>query len=216
MRQTILILLLLTASTLAAQGEKLWKVEAESEDARLDFRHDTVEIRTPAGLTLWWHQELKAPCVIEYEAMVVVRDSTDRLSDLNCFWMATDPDRYDRSVLAGMEKRGGVFKNAASMQLYYVGYGGNHNTTTRFRRYNGQPNPPLLREYTDPAHLLRPNHWYRIRIETQYQRTRFYIDDELLFDFTDPESLVRGWFGFRTTWSHCMIRRFRADCNPAD
>jgi hypothetical protein len=130
--------------------------------------------------------------------------------------MATDPDRYDRSVLAGMEKRGGVFKNAASMQLYYVGYGGNHNTTTRFRRYNGQPNPPLLREYTDSAHLLRPNHWYRIRIETQYQRTRFYIDDELLFDFTDPESLVRGWFGFRTTWSHCMIRRFRADCNPAD
>jgi len=216
MRKLIVILLLLAAAPVQSQPDKLWEVEAESEDVRLDFRHDTVEIRTPAGLTLWWRKELTVPCVIEYEAMVVVCDSTDRLSDLNCFWMATDPAERDGNVFARIGERGGAFKNASSLQLYYVGYGGNHNTTTRFRRYFGKPNPPLVQEYTDSAHLLRPNHWYRIRIETRYQHTRYYIDDELLFDYADPKSLTRGWFGFRTTWSHCMIRRFQADCNPAD
>ncbi len=215
-RQTLLVLLLLTATSVLAQTDKQWEVEAESEDARLDFRHDTVEIRTPAGLTLWWRRELTVPCVIEYEAMVVVRDSTDRLSDLNCFWMATDPEAFMGSVFSRLEERHGVFKNASSLQLYYVGYGGNSNTTTRFRRYNAQPNPPLIKEYTDSAHLLQPNVWYRIRIEARYQYTCYYINDELLFECKDPQSLTRGWFGFRTTWSHCMIRRFRADCNPAD
>ncbi len=216
MRAAVIALLLLTATTVLSQTKDSWKVEAESEDSRLDFRHDTIEIRTPAGLTLWWRQELTTPCVIEYEAMVVVRDSTDRLSDLNCFWMATDPECFDGSIFRHLKERRGVFKNASSMQLYYVGYGGNSNTTTRFRRYNGRPNPPLLQEYTDSAHLLQPNVWYRIRIETRYQRTSYYVNDELLFDYADPKSLTRGWFGFRTTWSHCLIRRFRADCNPAD
>lgn len=216
MRFNLVLLLLLTAATLLSQTNDLWKVEAESEDTRLDFRHDTVEIRTPAGLTLWWRKELTTPCVIEYEAMVVVRDSTDRLSDLNCFWMARDPELFSGNIFARLEERRGVFKNASSLQLYYVGYGGNHNTTTRFRRYNGQPDPPLIKEYTDSAHLLQPNVWYRIRIETRYQHTSYYINDELLFDYQDPSSLTRGWFGFRTTWSHCLIRRFRADCNPSD
>ncbi len=153
---------------------------------------------------------MSVPFTLEYEAMVVVRDSTDRLSDLNCFWLATDPTAPDGSVLTHIPRRNGVFKNASTLQLYYLGYGGNYNTTTRFRRYNAQPQPPLLQEYTDPPHLLCPNHWYRIRIEASLTRTRYYIDDELLIHYDDPHPLLRGWFGFRTTWSHCKIRHFRA------
>ena len=172
---------------------------------------------------------MSVPFVIEYEAMSVVADpatrispsdvpsvssSVDRLSDLNCFWLATDPGVPDGNVFTRMKERGGAFANAASLSLYYMGYGGNWNTTTRFRRYNGRPRPPLLREYTDSAHLLQPNRWYRIRIEASRVRTRYYIDEELLVDYADPQPLLRGWFGFRTTWSHCLIRGFRVF--PAD
>ena len=55
---------------------------------------------------------------------------------------------------------------------YYLGYGGNHNSTTRFRRYDGDESgitnpkarPAILKEYTDAGHLRKPNHWYHIKI----------------------------------------------------
>ena len=33
--------------------------------------------------------------------------------------------------------RNGEFKNYNTLDLYYVGYGGNDNGTTRFREYHG-------------------------------------------------------------------------------
>ena len=210
----LLPVLLLTLSALAASAqEQLWEIETENADTHVVFCEDTIEIRTSAGLTLWRRQPMSVPFTLEYEAMVVQCDSTDRLSDLNCFWLATDPAVSDGNVLTHISERKGIFKNAASLQLYYLGYGGNWNTTTRFRRYNGKPQPPLLREYTDSAHLLRPNHWYRIRIEASASRTRYYINEELLIDYADPQPLTYGWFGFRTTWSHCKIRGFRMSKN---
>ncbi len=202
------LLALVIALPLMAQ-ENLWEIETEQSDTHLQFRDDTVEIWTSAGLTLWRRQPMSVPCVIEYEAMVAQRDTADRLSDLNCFWMATDPTVADGNVLTHMKQRGGIFRNAYTLQLYYVGYGGNWNTTTRFRRYDGQSVPPVLVEYTDTAHLLRPNHWYRIRIECTASRTRYIVDGECLVDYADPQLLQRGWFGFRTTWSHTLLRGFR-------
>lgn len=211
LRKTLSALLLVFPVMLSAQGVELWEIEAESVDTHLEFREDTIEIWTSAGLTLWRRQPMSVPFVITYEAMVCQRDTTDRLSDLNCFWLATDPSVPDGSVFARMDERRGIFGRAATLQLYYMGYGGNWNTTTRFRRYNAEPQPPLLVEYTDSAHLLQPNHWYSIRIEATSARTRYYIDGQLLVDYTDPNPLLHGWFGFRTTWSHCLLRRFRVD-----
>ncbi|MBQ8968132.1 MAG: hypothetical protein IJ064_00145 [Bacteroidaceae bacterium] len=210
MRIIFSLMLLLPVVPICAQQE-LWEIEAESADTHVIFCDDTIEIRTSAGLTLWRRRPMSVPFCLEYEAMVVQCDSADRLSDLNCFWLATDPAVPDGSVLTRLHERNGGFGNAASLRLYYLGYGGNWNTTTRFRRYNGQPQPPLLYEYTDSAHLLRPNHWYSIRIEASQAHTRYYADGELLVDYADPQPLVCGWFGFRTTWSHCRLRGFRIE-----
>jgi len=189
-----------------------WRIEAESPETRILQRADTLDITSPKGLSLWWDQPLTAPCTIEYRACVVVDGGPcDRLSDLNCFWMASEP-------FAGLSKRGGRFAESYRLECYYLGYGGNHNTTTRFRRYTADTlavsdpthRPPILVEYTDSAHLLRPNHWYDVRIEVRTDgRTRYYIDDELLVDYLDPAPLTRGWFAFRTTWSHTRLTAFR-------
>lgn len=195
--------------------DKYWRVESEATDYSVTFRGDTCELNAPKGLTLWRKQPMTAKSVVEYDAMVVDEGREgDRISDLNCFWLASDPKHKD--IWARADWRSGIFTRCYTLQMYYLGFGGNHNTTTRFRRYSGDEGgvedaslrPSILKEYTDAAHLLRPNHWYHIKIESLNGRTRFYADGELLVDYLDPQPLTQGWFGFRTTLSRTRITRF--------
>jgi hypothetical protein len=57
----------------------------------------------------------------------------DQVSDLNVFWMATNRDGTEPMS----PFRGGRFEAYNDLRTYYVGLGGNRNTTTRFRRYIG-------------------------------------------------------------------------------
>lgn len=234
MRNIIILLCLLASFTLKAQEKqhsglnakefhKYWKVESESPDYKVTFQGDTLEIISPKGLTLWRKEKMSGRVTIEYDACVVDEAEGDRLSDLNCFWMASDPKHPDN--LWKREKwRSGIFANCYSLQLYYMGYGGNHNTTTRFRRYNGDETaiadpklrPAILREYTDADHLLKANHWYHIRITNENNRVSYYIDGKRLVDFRDAEPLTEGWFGFRTTLSRTRIANFRYQCTPLE
>ena len=222
LRHLLLLALLATVASAAwADGDwpsglnqrsfkKYWTVESESPDYRVSFLGDTCDLLAPKGLTLWRRQPVQAGMAVEYDAMVVDEGREgDRLSDMNCFWMASDT--LGQSVFRRMDERRGIFGRCYALQMYYVGYGGNHNTTTRFRRYEGGGKvPPVWQEYTDADHLLKPNHWYHWRVETTQQgRTRFYVDGQLLVDYLDPEPLRNGWFGFRTTLSHTRIANFR-------
>lgn len=189
------------------QFSKYWQVESESPDYKVSVSNDGVcEIVAPKGLTLWYKQKMSGNVVIEYDAKVFKENDTDRLSDMNCFWMASDPKAAD--VFKHSRERGGVFANCSQMQLYYVGYGGNSNSTTRFRRYNGEPSPALVKEYTDADHLLKPNRWYHIKLVSVDGRVQYWVDGELLFDYADSDPYTSGWFGFRTTWSRTAIRNF--------
>ena len=194
---------------------KYWKVESESPDFRTAFSGDTLEITAPKGLTLWRKEKMKGNVTVEYDACVMEEKPGDRLSDLNCFWMASDPNASD--IWKNLDKRGGKFVNSYAMQLYYLGYGGNGNSTTRFRRYDGNSlgienadaRPRILREYTDTEHLLKPNKWYHIKIVTSDKGTEYYIDGKRLVDYRDPSPLREGWFGFRTTESRTKITNFK-------
>ena len=247
-----------SCQTASAQGTH-WLIEAESPQTRILLRGDTLDITSPQGLSLWWDQPIVAPCTIEYRACVVMEGGPcDRLSDLNCFWMASEPAAHHSvpasklsneenpdpasvpgqarrqesarslSPLRGIAQRRGRFLQSYRLQCYYLGYGGNHNTTTRFRRYDADTlaiadpdrRPAILREYTDSAHLLRPNHWYDVRIEVTPEgssaRVRYSIDGTQLVDYLDPHPLLRGWFAFRTTWSHTRLTAFRITSAPAN
>lgn len=191
---------------------KYWQVESESPSYAVTFRGDTCEIMAPKGLTLWRKEKMRGNTTIEYDAMVVDEGrSGDRLSDLNCFWMATDPQA--KSVFTRAAARQGVFSNCYALQLYYVGFGGNHNTTTRFRRYDGNTDeahrPAILQEYRDGDHLLKPNHWYHVKLRTMNGRVEYFIDGRQIVSYVDRKPLTEGWFGFRTTASRTRITNFR-------
>ena len=164
---------------------------------------------TGGGVTVWFNRALEGNVTIEYDWKVVVAGGrNDRLSDLNQFWMASERDGKAPAA------RSGVFEEYDAMQLYYVGFGGNTNTTTRFRRYRGEGRKELIREYTDPTHLLRPNHQYHIRIEIRDGQQRYFVDNMLYFEWKDPEPLIKGYFGFRSTWARHAIANFRVWQEP--
>ena len=191
-----------------------WIVESEDDGCSVEWGDDGVcKIVAPKGLTMWYKERLNDGCVIEYDALV----TGNRISDLNCFWMATDPKAKDGSVFERMNERHGKFVEQYALKLYYVGFGGNYNTTTRFRRYDGNEagisdeslRPEILKEYTDEKHLLRGNHWYHIVVSSNNGKVTCSVDGEKFVDWTDKNPLEGGWFGLRTTLSEVWMKNFK-------
>ena len=89
---------------------------------------------------------------------------------------------------------------------------GNTNTTTRFRRYIGDPQlRPLLPEHdlASAQALLQPNVTQKIQLVDNRGRIQYYHDGNLIFDFQDRAPYTRGHFALRTTFSHIEVRDFR-------
>jgi hypothetical protein len=133
----------------------------------------------------------------------------DRVSDLNCFWMANDA-RNPTDFFA--VPRSGKFADYNQLLAYYVGQGGNYNSTTRFRRYIGDAtNRPLLPEHdlSAPDTLLQPNTWQTLQLVACNHLIEYYRDGRRLFTYTDPNPYTRGYFAFRTTFNHMQLRNLR-------
>jgi hypothetical protein len=187
----------------------LWVAEQQG-DGSIEIKDGKLRILSPGGSTVWLKHKLTGPVLIEYTAVMVDEGGPhDRVSDLNCFWMAIDPKNPD-DLFADTE-RGGKFGNYHPMRLYYVGYGANDNTTTRFRRYPGGGARPLLPEHdlTDKKFMHSPNQPIRIQIVSDGSTIQFFRDGEVVYDIHDPEPFTEGWFGFRTVRNHMTIDDFK-------
>lgn len=182
-------------------GLSRWRVELE-KPGRVEAKDGILMLDVPAGCTVWFRPELKGPVRIEYEAVMIQRGgANDRVSDLNCFWMATN-----------VRRRGGRFAEYNDLRAYYVGQGGNWNKTTRFRRYIGDKEArPLLPEHdlSSPDVLLQPNESRKVELVAFGGHIQYINNGRVIFDFHDPQPYTRGRFGFRTTYSHVELRHFR-------
>ncbi len=180
---------------------KVWKVEMEHQPNSSVFTKDGhLILDTQGGVTVWLNRLLKGNYVIEYTRTIEMdQKANDRLSDLNQFWMAKDPRQEN------LFTRSGALASYDSLQLYYVGMGGNYNSTTRFRKYQGNGERTLLQEYADQDHMLLPNHTYTIRTVVLNGKVSFYVDGKLYFTYDDPTPLREGYFGFRSTKSRQSI-----------
>ena len=207
-RISVVLIIFLVWHAACCAAAKGWRVEAEKGGYVKWLGDSVADIHAPGGLTLWNTQKMQGNVVIEYDARIV---NDERVSDLNCFWMASGGAKSGR------------FVDYYAQTMYYMGYGGNYNKTTRFRRYNGdargieQPEyrPAILREYTDEVHMIKPDHWYHIRLEQIEGRVKYIIDGECLVDFIDLHPLTEGFFGFRTTLAHAQLKGFSYRQLPA-
>jgi len=186
-----------------------WTVESE-QPAIVSLRRGVLDIDSPAGITVWLNHEIQGPVEIEFQATAVSAGGpNDQVSDLNVFWMARNAGDPRPPFV---KHRSGRFAEYDDLLTYYVGLGGNRNTTTRFRRYVGEPgNRPLLPEHdlSAPRYLLVPNKPQTIRLVTNRHSIEYWRDGEQLFHLEDPAPYTAGWFALRTTWSHLRVRNLR-------
>lgn len=191
-------------------GMENWTVE-QAEGGTVMAKNGNMEITDVSGCTVWFNKKLNAPLLIEYDAVVVDDGGPqDRVSDLNCFWLATDPDN-PKDFFTTSKGRKGKFKNYDGLQLYYVGLGGHHNTKTRYRRYTGTGDKPLLAEHdlSDPEYLILPNTVNHIKIVVFHNSVQYYRNDKLIFDFYDTAPYNSGYFGIRTVNNHMSVDNFK-------
>ena len=186
-------------------GLKNWVVEIPSNlRSTVTVKDKKMLIDVDGGATIWLNKKLSGNVIITYNRKVIVDTGrNDRLSDLNQFWMATDPRNEN------LFTRSGIFSEYDSLLLYYVGFGGNSNTTTRFRKYTGNGERVLLSDLTDQEHLLKPNKNYSIKIVVYDGLSKFFVDDKEFFCFRDTNSIREGYFAFRTTQSRQEIDDFK-------
>jgi len=179
----------------------VWVAEiAPQPNSTVYLKDGKLFLDTKGGVTVWLNRKLKGNFRIETIRTVIADSSTNaRLSDLNTFWMATDPKN------SNLFTRNGVLETYDSLQMYYVGMGGNSNTTSRFRKYEGNGLRTLLKEYKDSVHLLQPNKRYKITVEVTGNLVRYSVDGETWFEYNDPKVLKEGYFGFRSTKSKQVI-----------
>jgi hypothetical protein len=176
-----------------------WIVEKQAADSEIVATRDgKLLIDTYGGATLWYKKELKGNILITYKRKVIIAGGkNDRLSDLNQFWMATDPGN-------AMFKRKGGFAEYDSLSMYYVGMGGNYNQTTRFRKYN-KGDKKIIGEYTDSLHLLEANKEYEVAISMVDGWVTFSVDGKKFFSWKDEQVFTQGYFAIRSTRSRQEI-----------
>lgn len=199
-------------------GLTQWEVQCE-RGGKITAANGVLDIDVPAGATLWFRSKLTGPIAIDYSVMPVWSEGpNDRVSDVNCFWMATDPAVQDGNALA--RGRSGAFADYDDLHTYYASVGGNGNTTTRFRRYIASPgNRPLLPQHDlqSAASLLQPNRPLQIRLIADGSRIAMLRDGRQLFALDDSAPYCEGHFAIRTTKSHLQVRDLRVwQLNPPE
>jgi hypothetical protein len=191
------------------RGLDNWSPELQA-GGRVETVDGKLVVDVPRGCTIWLRQKLEGPLMISYEVRVVDEGgSNDRVSDLNCFWMARD-SRSPENIFG--YKRSGMFSDYNELESYYVGLGGHNNTRTRLRRYIGHAeNRPLLPEHDlhDDRFMIVPNMTKRIRLVAFGGLIQYFRNDELIFSLNDEKPYTEGWFAFRTVHNHMEVRNFQ-------
>lgn len=123
--------------------------------------------------------------------------------------MAIDPEHPD-DTYADTSRRG-RFPNYHPLRLYYVGYGGNDNSTTRFRRYPGGGERPVLPEHdlSDPEFMHQWNATMKTQLIADGKKIQYWRNGELIYHFVDEDPYLEGWFAFRTVRSHLRLDYFK-------
>ncbi|MEO7309263.1 MAG: DUF6250 domain-containing protein [Chitinophagaceae bacterium] len=187
-----------------------WIAE-QGKGSKVSIVNGAMDVEGTAGSTVWFDKSINAPMMIEYDATIIDSGGVnDRIADLNCFWLATDPANRD-SFFANSKNRNGVFGIYDSLQLYYVGLGGHNNTTTRFRKYEGDGNKPVLPENDLSASefLITPNQINHVKIVVYNQVIQYYRNDQLIYNIVDKTPYRSGYFGIRGTRNHTKVDNFK-------
>jgi rhamnogalacturonan endolyase len=178
-----------------------------------------LDLNVPNGGTIWLNQKLSGNIRIEYDVLML------GTRDLNVFWMATDPSHPGDFFAA--DRSNGSFANYNPLDLYYLGFGGNSNATTRGRKYFNNTKPILVEYNAQPNLLNGANSTYRIRLVQNEGVVEYWIDQndgngiQKLWSYDDNNdsdgngsAYTEGYFGIRGFSTHYRIDNVTVESIP--
>lgn len=186
-----------------------FKIETEVNNLEVQIKNGSLDIDAIKGATIWFKEKLTALLQIEYTAVVIDEGGpNDRVSDLNCFFMAEDPQCPSNILSCPDSTRTGRFGDYHRLRTYYVGYGGHDNTTTRMRRYLGYTGErPVLKEHDIGfPEIIKPNVPIKVKIRVLGNNITYSHNDKIIFEMNDTLPYHEGWFAFRTVRNHMQIQ----------
>ncbi len=219
-----------------------WVVQLEERKgaASVQAKDGTLDCIVPdRGCTVWFREKLKTRVAMTYEVICPGAKDSDKgmqASDLNCFWMANDPE----GQLFDRKKFSGKFSDYDGMIGYYASTGGGRNTTTRMRRYprelDGKPVEHLALTARDgkPGFLIKPDRVMKVQLVAYDDVIQYIVNGELVYEVSGGDKIqieVRdegkkvlkdsvydlkrfpvyeeGCFGFRMVGTHHIYSNFR-------
>jgi parallel beta-helix repeat protein len=219
-----------------------WVVQLEERKgaASVQAKDGTLDCIVPdRGCTVWFREKLKTRVAMTYEVICPGAKDSDKgmqASDLNCFWMANDPE----GQLFDRKKFSGKFSDYDGMIGYYASTGGGRNTTTRMRRYprelDGKPVEHLALTARDgkPGFLIKPDRVMKVQLVAYDDVIQYIVNGELVYEVSGGDKIqieVRdegkkvlkdsvydlkrfpvyeeGYFGFRMVGTHHIYSNFR-------
>ena len=195
-------------NTLTIQDNQnhIWRFEAEktlpvTPASQAEIIPDGVKIVAQRGVTLWFEHPLKGNYTLTFDRKILKPEGALRVSDMNIFWNAHEKNGALPHV------RNGTLSAYNSLVLEYAGIGGNNNTTTRFRHYDGSGARILLQESNAPADMLKPDHIYHTVISVHNGVTTLFLDGKKFFS-APVNAASPGYFGIRTVGSQQEITHF--------
>lgn len=191
------------ATLLHWAGEN-WRVEQEDSTPASTIQQKpdgSLFIQAHKGMTIWLLRPLAGSYTLTLDRTLLPSAPACRVSDMNFFWAAHEPD----STLP--RPRDGALASYNSLMLLYAGIGGNANTTTRFRWYDGSGARLLLQESTQPQDLLQAAHSYHFKLRVNKNTSTVLIDGKKVFAHTLPPGPA-GYFGIRTVGSCQTLDHF--------
>lgn len=220
-----------------------WIVQIQQSDAetkpKVEAMGGTLHVLMPGrGATIWNRRKFSGPIMIVYNIKAPTEHIDKegiRVRDINCFWMASGPDRP--GDVLNSDRYTGAFGTYHKQQGYYASMGGRNNTTTRFRRYprtdDGEPVDHLALSDKDGLKdfLIEPGKTHTIQLVAYKDVIQYIVDGQVFYEIREGDTVTvaradggkeevtyshekfpsyrEGWFGFRLVKSHHVYSDFR-------
>ena len=158
---------------------------------------------------VWYKHPFESPFVMEFETTPLQAPPkfTAGVSDSIWFWLASDP-RHPDDFFAETAARNAnpSLRSYLPLRFYWIDFGGNNNTTTRFR-YN--PLRQLIRQFSDAPRLLEKGRTYKIMIVANGPHQEYWCDGKRWAYFYDDDPPRSGHIGFRAFVADHRISNLR-------
>ncbi|WP_218932131.1 DUF6250 domain-containing protein [Adhaeretor mobilis] len=160
------------------------------DSARVVARDRSLDCLTPGrGCTIWYKKKFPTRMTITYNVLCPTHEPAIegvQPSDINNFWMATDPADPIQGLFDS-SRYTGDFGSYDKMHCYYASTGGRRNQTTRMRRYpralDGEPAEHLMLNDKDgkPAYLITPDEVMTVQLVAYDDVIQYIVDGKLIY-----------------------------------